>query len=152
MRRVALVCLLAAACSHNTLPGTNIPDNSQTRAILDVFQHYKNALEARDPSALLALAAPAYSDRGDISRGIPPTDYSSLQQKLKSDFAKVTGIKLEATIKDLKIADEQANLDYFEVLRYSVATPTGEKWKSESDDTRMRFVRVGGQWKIVSGL
>ncbi|HEY5677336.1 MAG TPA: hypothetical protein VI356_18410 [Myxococcales bacterium] len=152
MSRVALVCLLAAACSHNTLPGTNIPDNSQTRAILDVFQHYKNALEARDSSALLALAARTYSDRGDVARGIPPTDYSTLQQKLKTDFAKVTGIKLEATIKDLKIADEQANLDYFEVLRYSVATPTGEKWKSESDDTRMRFARVDGQWKIVSGL
>jgi hypothetical protein len=152
MRRAALVCLVAAACSHNTLPGTNIPDNSQTRAILDVFQQYKNALEARDPGSLLALAAPTYADRGDVARGIPPTDYSSLQQKLKTDFAKVTGLKLEATIKDLKIADERANLDYFEVLRYSVATPTGEKWKSESDDARMRFVRVNGEWKIASGL
>jgi hypothetical protein len=152
MRRAALACLLAAACSHNTLPGTNIPDNPQTRAVLDLFQKYKNALEARDSTSLLALAAPAYSDRGDISRGIPPTDYASLQRKLQTDFAKVTGLRLEATIKDIKIADDQANLDYFEVLRYSVATPTGEKWKSESDDSRMRFVKVNGQWKIVSGL
>jgi hypothetical protein len=38
------------------------------------------------------------------------------------------------------------------VLRYAVATPSGEKWKSESDDARMRFVRLNGEWKIASGL
>jgi hypothetical protein len=152
MKRVALACLLAAACSHNTLPGTNIPDNPQTRAVLDTFSHYKNALEARDPSAILALTAASYNDRGDPARGIAPTDFAGLEQKLHTDFAKVTGLRLEATIKDLEVKDTDARLDYFQVLRYSVATPNGEKWKSESDDARMRFVKVNGQWKIVSGL
>jgi len=57
---------------------------------------------------------------------------------------------------DTPLADvsggEQARLDYFQVLRYAIATPSGEKWKSESDDARMQFVRVNGEWKIASGL
>jgi hypothetical protein len=152
MRIALLACLAAVACSHATLPGTNIQDNPQNRAVLDVFGRYKQALEARDPTALYALAAPGYTDAGDPSRGVAPTEYASLMDKLKADLAKVTGVRLEATVKDLEVKDQQARLDYFQVLRYAVATPNGEKWKSESDDARMRFVRVNGEWKIASGM
>ena len=143
---------MAAACSHATLPGTNIRDTPQNRAVLDVFGRYKHALEARDPNAILALATPDYTDPGDPARGIGPTDHAALQEKLKSDLSRITGLRLEATIKDLEVKGEQARLDYFQVLRYAVATPSGEKWKSESDDARMRFVWLNGEWRISSGL
>src|SRR5207253_8900416 len=92
----ALLAACALACSHNTLPGTNIPDSPQNRAVLDVFSHYRDALEARDATALLSMAAPTYYDAGDPSHQIGPTDYKALQQKLAGDFSKVTGVKLEA--------------------------------------------------------
>jgi hypothetical protein len=153
MVRIALgAFLLSAACSHAKLPGTNIPDNPDNRAVLDVFGKYRDALEARDASGLFALASPSYFDGGDPSHQLAPTDYAALQQKLQTDFSKVVGIRLEATIKDIAVKGDEAHLDYFQVLRYSVKTPTGETWKSESDDARMKFVRVDGQWKIVSGL
>ena len=152
MRRVLLACLVAAACSHKTLPGTNIQDTPQNRAVLDVFAKYKLALEARDATALYELAAPGYTDPGDPSRGINPTEYANLKEKLRTDLSRITGLRLEATIKDLEIKEEVARIDYFQVLRYAVATPNGEKWKSESDDARMRLVRVNGEWKIASGL
>ena len=152
MRRALPACLLAAACSHATLPGTNIQDTAENRAVLDVFGKYKSALEARDPTAILALATPDYSDPGDPSRGVEPADRPGLQRKLQEDLGKVTGLRLEATVKDLQIKGNEARLDYFQVLRYAVATPSGEKWKSESDDARMRFLRVNGEWKIASGL
>jgi hypothetical protein len=152
MRRVLPACLLAAACAHAKLPGTNIEDTPETRAVLDVFGRYKQALEARDPAAILSLATADYSDPGDPARGIDPADRAGLQQKLQTDFSKVTGLRLDATLKDLEVNGNQARLDYFQVLRYAVATPSGEKWKSESDDARMRFVRVNGAWKIASGL
>ena len=152
MRFALPACLLAAACAHATLPGTTLRDTAESRAILDVFGHYTDALEARDATAILALAAPGYSDPGDPARGVEPMNRADLQKKVSGDLAKVTGLRLEATIKELEVKDDQAHLDYFQVLRYAVATPSGEKWKSESDDARMRFVRVGGEWKIASGL
>jgi hypothetical protein len=153
MRLALLACLSAAACSHATLPGTNIEDTPQARAVLDVFGRYRHALEARDSAALVGLTAPEYADAGDPSRGLAPADHASLQQRLQTDLGKVTGLRFEATIRDLAFnGAEQARLDYFQVLRYAVATPSGEKWKSESDDARMQFVRVNGEWKIASGM
>jgi hypothetical protein len=152
MRFALLACLAAMACSHATLPGSNIRDTPQNRAVLDAFGRYKEAVEARDPTAIFAMAAPGYTDPGDPSRGIGPTEYGNLQEKLKNDLGKVTGVRLEATIKDLEVKNDEARLDYFQVLRFSVATPNGEKWKSESDDARMRLVLVNGEWKIASGL
>ena len=153
MRTAALLAIACSlACSHNTLPGTNIPDSPQNREVLDVFAKYRDALEARDAGGILALTAPSYSDVGDMSHGLAPTDYGSLGKKLQTDFSKVTGLKLEATIKDIEVKGEDARLDYFQVLRYAVSTPSGERWKSESDDARMKFVRVNGAWKIISGL
>jgi hypothetical protein len=152
MRTAALLAFALLACSHATLPGTNIPDRPENRAVLDVFSRYRDALQARDPVALLALAAPGYYDTGDPSHGVGPTDYAGLEKKLQSDFQKINGLRLEATIKDIQVNGEEGRLDYFQVLRYAVATPTGERWKSESDDARMKFVRISGEWKISSGL
>ena len=150
--RIALLAVGLVACSHNTLPGTQIPDTPQNREVLDTFARYRDLLESRDASGILALAAPTYYDAGDPSHSLGPTDYGSLQDKLKTDFTRVKGIKLEATIKDIEVKGDDARLDYFQVLHYAIATPTGEKWKSESDDARMKFVRVKGEWKIASGL
>ena len=153
MRRALPACLLAAAaCSHATIPGTNIDDRPENRAVLQVFANYKQALEARDVTAILALATPNYSDPGDVSRNMEPLDRAGLQRKLQEDLSKVTGLRLDATIKDLEVKGNEARLDYFQVLRYAVTIPSSEKWKSESDDARMRFVRIGGEWKIASGL
>ena len=64
----------------------------------------------------------------------------------------MAGLKLEVTLKDVQVKGDRANIDYFQVLRYAVNTPAGERWKSESDDARMKMVKVGPEWKIASGL
>ena len=150
MKTFSLFALLAlAACSHRTIGGTNIPDNAETREVLDAFGRFKNAFEARDANALLKLAAPTYYDATDPTH---PVDYETLKNKLPHDFDNVPGVKLEVTIKDVAIKGSEARVDYYLVLRYAVRTPTDEKWKPTSDDARMRFVRVNGDWKIASGL
>ena len=149
----ALLLLLLAACfGAKTIPGTNIQDTPQARAVLDVFGRYKLALENRDSAGLVALAAPGYTDPGDPARGMAPIEYANLKDKLQTDLSKVTGVRLDATIKDLEVKGGEARIDYFQVLRYAVATPNGEKWKSESDDARMKLVKIGPEWKIASGL
>lgn len=152
MRTLIALLVLVAACSHNLIPGTNIPDDPQARAVLDVFARYKEAMETRDANAVLALAAPAYYDVGDVSRSKGPVDLAALQKRLPADLARLTGLKLEVTVKDLKIEGTKANIDYFQVMRYAVKTPSGEAWHSESDDARMRFVLDAQGWKIASGL
>lgn len=151
MRTLALLALLLAACSHNTIAGTSIPDKPETRAVLDVLNKYKEALEERNAQALLALAAPGYYD---TSRANRPMDYAALQRELPADLARLAGVRLELTIKDVHVDGSKANVDYFQVLRYAVRLPDGsEKWEpAQSDDARMKLVQVDGGWKIASGL
>jgi ketosteroid isomerase-like protein len=148
-----LFLLLCAACSHNTIPGTQIPDRPENRAILDVVSAYKAAMEARDADALVALAAPSYFDKGDPSRtAAGPLNYGSLRREIPEDFKDVKSVHLDITIKDLQIDGDKAHVDYYGVLRYAIGVSSGEKWFSEADDARMRLVKLNGRWKISSGL
>ena len=151
MRNLLALSLLAVlACSHN-IAGTSIPDDPQTRALLDVLNKYKEAMEERNAPAVLALAAPGYYDTSRVTR---PIDYPALQKELPADLGRLSGVRLELTIKDVKIDGKKANVDYFQVLRYAVRLPDGgEKWEPvQSDDARMKFVEMDGVWKIASGL
>jgi len=153
MRILALVAAGAlAACSHNVIPGTNVPDEPQNRAVLEVLARYKQAMEARDANALLDLAAPGYFDKGDPSRPREPHDLPGLRKQVPKDFSDVKALKLDIDIRNVKVDGNQAQVDYFAVLRYAVQVPNGEKWLTESDDARMKFVKVGGSWKISAGL
>jgi hypothetical protein len=84
MKIALLACLAALACAHPTIPGTNIEDTPQARAVLDVFGRYKQALESRDTAGIVALASPGYTDPGDPSRGVGPTEYATLKDKLQT--------------------------------------------------------------------
>src|SRR5713101_6345704 len=127
MRIAPLLALAAlAACTHNMIPGTTVPDEPQNRAVLQVLANYKQAMEARDPEGL--------------------------RKSLPRDFGGVRSLKLDIDVRNLKIDGDSARVDYFGVMRYAVALPTGEKWFTESDDQRMKFVKVDGDWKISSGM
>jgi SnoaL-like protein len=151
---LTLTLLLCAACSHNNIPGTQIRDAPDNRAVLDVLAAYKAAMEARDSDALLSLAAPNYFDRGDPIRTATtgPRDFGTLRRDLPEDFKDVKSVHLDITVKDVKVDGDKANVDYYAVLRYAVAVVSGEKWFSEADDARMRLVKLNGKWKIASGL
>jgi hypothetical protein len=153
MRTLPLLALAAlVACAHATIPGTNVPDEPENRAVLEVLARYKQAMEARDSNALLSLAAPDYFDRGDSTRPTEPRDLEGLRKTVPKDFTGVRALKLDIDIRNLKIQGDQAQVDYFGVMRYALAVPNGEKWFTESDDQRMKFVRVGNEWKITSGM
>jgi hypothetical protein len=149
-----LAVFVCAACSHNTIPGTNIPDQPENRAVLDIVAAYKAAMEARDPNALLGLTAPSYYDKGDPNKmsTTGPLDYGSLRREIPDDFKDVKSVHLDITVRDVQVEGDKARVDYYAVLRYAVSVPAGEKWFSEADDARMRLVKVNGRWKIASGL
>jgi len=153
MRIAPLLGLAAlAACSHNTIPGTNVRDDPQNRAVLQVLANYKEAMEARDANALISLAAPGYFDKGDPARPGDAHDLEGLRKSVPRDFKGVRALKLDIDIRNLKIEGDRAQVDFFGVMRYAVAVPNGEKWFTESDDQRMKFVRIGNEWKIASGM
>jgi len=102
--------------------------------------------DVRTSSAGYKAAAEARRRHGDSrARGTPlyrfgrpgprvsPLDYGTLQQKAQDGLSRRSaGVRLEATIKDLDVKGELARLDYFQVLRYAIATPAGRSGRARA--------------------
>ena len=112
---------------------------------------YKQSAEALDMGGVLALASPAYFDRTS-ARGAAPVDFAGLQKTLTEKFGRLKALRMEMTVKDIRVDGDQAEVDYFLVMHFSLGLPTKEKWYPESDDQRMKLSRVNGEWKVTAGL
>ena len=62
--RPLLVCALVvfAACTPRNIPGTQIPDTEDARAILNLMERYRSAIEARDAKAVQQLVSKSFRD------------------------------------------------------------------------------------------
>lgn len=152
--RFVLLCslLAAAACAPSLIPGTQIKDEPDNRAALQVLSDYKRAAEALDPDAVLALVAPDYFDSGATSRSKRSVNYAALQEQIPAEFRRLKALRMDITVKDARVEGDKAQIDYFIVLHYSIALPSGEKWMSDSDDARLSLAKENGKWKVIAGL
>jgi ketosteroid isomerase-like protein len=157
MRQIGKAAILAAlscaaACSLATIANTPIPDTKENRDVLRLLALYKSAVEAKDVDGIMGLVSSDYLDVSIPGRAIATKDYTGLKAALSEQFDKTRSIKLELHPRHLHVQGDQALIDYFYVVRYDPVLPTGAQWRSETDDARLKLLRQGGQWKIVSGL
>ena len=151
-----LVALLFAltGCLPRKIPGTELDDTSDTRAVIDVLQKYRLAVEARNTAALLALTDESFRDDGGSSAPEDDLDYKTLPTKLAARMSRVSDLKLDVTVRRIEFdTDEKvARVTYsyqlsFKMPDYSTRT------QSENDIKQMLLKRVGEQeWKITSGI
>ncbi len=152
MRRLIVASALAmAACARN-IPNTDIRDTSDTRAIVEVIEKYRNAAERRDSAAVLALVSTSYFDDAGTSDPSDDLDYKQLQKALAQDYQKLPAVRLEFGIKQIQVDGDKAFAIFFYESHFRVVTPRGEVPKQNSDQSRMAFRKEKEAWKITSGL
>jgi hypothetical protein len=152
-RLLAPVLLVAlAGCPPRLIPGTEILDSPDTRAVLDVIRSYGEALQKKDAAAVLALVAADYYDQAGTPGPEDDMDREALEKALAADLDKVDSMRFELTVKKIDVRDLQARAEVFYDGYYRVVTPSGAVPKRESDVHEMRFRKADGVWKIVSGL
>jgi hypothetical protein len=143
---------LLAACGSRRIPGTDIKDNANTRAVVAVIDQYRAASERRDAAAVLALVSKRYFDDAGTPDPSDDIDYGQLKNRIADDFAKVTALRLDIGVKRIEVENDRAAAYIFYDEQYRIATRAGEVAKTSSDPHRMAFVREEGAWKIVGGL
>jgi hypothetical protein len=79
---VALALLPLLACGPRRIPGTDLEDTGDTRAIIDVMTKYNNALVAKDANAILELVDPSFRDTGGTLTNEDDLDYAKLKTVL----------------------------------------------------------------------
>lgn len=148
----AFGALLVSACAHSKIPNTNIDDTDDNRAILAIVDAYHAAIENRDADAVLALVSDDfYEDNGNTDRN---DDYgkSQLAESLRAEFEKTEQLQLGLKVEDIVVTDDRAHAFVQYNLRARTDFPSGKKWKTSSDRSRMTLVRVDGKWLILAGL
>jgi hypothetical protein len=139
------------ACAPRRIPGTEIDDTSETRALIAVMQQYRSAIEAKDPDAVMALIDPNFKDNAGTATPADDVDYKVLRQALVDRFAKVDALKLDFEVKKIEVEDDTANAvySYTSSFRLPGLTP---KAMGDSELEQMTFHRSGSKWLITSGI
>jgi hypothetical protein len=146
-----LLPLLSLGCTKH-IPGTEIDDNKDTRAIIDVIEKYRSASERRDPDGILALVSTTYFDDAGTPDPKDDLDYERLRQALGDDFRRLNAVKLELAVKKVNVEGDKASAQLFYDGYFRITTPSGEVPKQDSDLHMMKFKREGSAWKVVTGL
>ncbi|HET6410478.1 MAG TPA: hypothetical protein VFG53_00315 [Anaeromyxobacter sp.] len=145
-RLPAPLLALALACAPRYLPGSDIRDTPDTRAIATVLETYRQAMEKRDPRAVLDLVAPDYFDES-----AEDLDRAGLEKRL-NDLKDLSTLRLQLSVRGIEVQGDQGQAEVYFDQYYRVNTPNGPVARHDADVHRMKFKRIGGAWKITAGL
>lgn len=148
---LVLPLLLAAACAPRRIPGTELPDTDDTRAILAIMERYRTALEARDAKAIQALVSPEFKE--DAGTETPDDDltYANLPERLANSFPKLDNPKVELSVRRVDVQDDAATAIYYWNASWRLPSLTNRA-QSDSELEQMVFKKTNGEWKIISGI
>jgi ketosteroid isomerase-like protein len=143
--------LLASACAPRRIPGTEITDTDDSRAILALMERYRTAMEARDAKAIQALVSEDF--REDAGTETPEDDltYANLPANLATLFQRVDNPKVELNVRRVDVQDDLATAIYYWNASWRMPSLTTRP-QSDSELEQMTFKKVKGEWKIVSGI
>ena len=151
MRR-ALLPLLAlgalAGCGPHRIPGTDLEDTGDTRAIIDTITRYNGALEARDTNGILALVDPEFRDNAGTLTPEDDIDIQRLRTVLPQRLAKLQDIAVRIEIKAIDVKGDRATAVYTWVSQFKL----NGKPMTESDIKKMELRRGPEGWRILSGI
>ena len=144
--------LTVLACAPRRIPGTEIRDTPDTRAVVAAIDAYRQAAEKRDAAAVLALASPNYFDTAGTPDPADDVDYELLKKRLTADYKQINALRLQLGVRRIDVEGDKAFAYVFYDEHYRIQTKGGEVAKQANDSHRMQFVREGGHWLFVSGL
>jgi ketosteroid isomerase-like protein len=143
--------LLASACASRRIPGTEIADTDDSRAILAIMERYRAALEAKDAKAIQSLVAEDFREDGGTESPDDDLTYANLPEHMSALFQKLDKPKVEISVRRLDIQEDGATAIYYWNASWRMPTLTSRP-QSDSELEQMVLKRVKDEWKIVSGI
>jgi len=142
---------LCLGCAARRIPGSDIEDTSDTRAILGVIEQYRSALEARDANKILELVSEHFKDTGGTPSPEDDLDYAALRHVLPGRLARLDELKIDLSVRKIAVDKDTASAIYHYNTHYRLPKLTS-KVMNEGDLQQMVLKRVDGKWKILSGI
>ncbi|RKH63597.1 nuclear transport factor 2 family protein [Corallococcus aberystwythensis] len=154
-KRFLALCavFLLAACAPKRIPGTELQDTDDTRAILSVMERYRAALEARDAKAIQALVSPKFRDDGGTEDTADDLTADNLGPHLQALFQKLQNPKVDFNIRRVEFREEDNVALAIYYWNASWRMPgLNARPQQDSELEQMVFQKLDGEWKILSGI
>lgn len=153
--RSLLACsllLLASACASRRIPGTEIPDTPDTRAIIQVMERYRSAVEARDAQTIQSLVSKDFRENAGTDTLEDDLTYENLPQHLAHLFSRVESPRVELNVRRVEVRDDDtASAIYYWNANWRMPG-LDPRPQSDSELEQMVFRKEDGHWKILSGI
>jgi hypothetical protein len=157
---LAVSVALAPGCGPGTINDSRvvareaeIADTPENRAIVQLVDSYRRALEDKDLGTLRNLISHSYYENGGTSHTtVDDYGYDGLMEVFALYAQNVRTLRLQVRIRRIEIEGERANVyvDFGYNMLYIIDGQ--ERWQVDSDLNRMELVREDGQWRVVAGL
>jgi hypothetical protein len=153
IRRYVLPAVVIAlgACAPRLIPGTDIPKTKDTEAIVALVDKYRQALEKKDIDGLMSLVSESYRDTSGTATPDDDLDYVRLREILPGRLVKLEDVRVDIEIRRIDVTGDTAEAIFRFDTHFKMPAFKSQT-QSESDLSRMLLAKVGGVWKIVSGL
>jgi hypothetical protein len=149
-----VLLVLAGACAANQIDGTTIADTEENRAIYDLVQAYREAIEQRDVHLLASLISPNYFENSSTTAtDVDDYGYEALREKvlpLLQDNIKAVQYRIRLT--RIEVRGDRASADFEFWLKFLYAEGGREGWRVQNNFNRLEFLRGPDGWKISGGL
>jgi len=149
-----VVALLAVACTPKKIPGTDLDDTDDTRAILDVMEKYRLALEKRDAQAIVSLADESFKDDGGSANPDDDYNYQDLYTKLPDTLKRLGDIRLEFNVRKIELSEDTSSARATFTYTQSYLMPGLQAKKQTDTEIKQMILKKVDKnvWKIVSGV
>ena len=160
MRRALAVGALCASlflvlgCTKN-IPNTTVKDTPENRAVITFLETYRNAVEARDIGALLAMAHPQYLDDNGTPSGDDDLDYRALQQKLSRWRERVTDVRYEIKYRTITREMDRVLIAYRYSASFRIAyDEEDQRWSRRIGENQLVLLYddIQSRYYILSGM
>lgn len=151
---LAYLALFAlCACEPTLIPNTRVEDTSDNREVLDFIERYRQAVESRNVSALLAMASRNYFDDMGTPAGDDDIDFDGLQVGLNRLREEVIGARYQISYRAVTyVPDQRVLVDLLYTGWFRVNTADGPQWKRRLEPHRIVLAREDRGYRIMSGM
>lgn len=148
-----LAALLAAGCaSVQRIRGTGVTDTKLNRELVDLCERYRQALEAKDGAALLALAHPRYFEDSGTPKADDDYGYEGLKQVIGTRLRTLRSLRYNIEYRQITFDGPRAQVQIRYDASYQIGTEIGDRWERKLSDKRIEFEQEQGRWLIIAGM
>ena len=148
----ALVAGSSGCVKAAVIPGTHVVDTHQNRALIDVVEKYRHALEDRDAETLLSMASPRYYEDSGTPKAEDDYGYEGLRHVLANKLKMVKSLRYEIEYRNIAVRGDEAEVEVFLDGSFELAADYGDRYRRVNDYHHFVLARENDQWKFVRGM